>query len=92
MQQASQMLFVYISTLTAQSYADLSKVKTYAKKATALYAKLEAAGEKVESFNQEEDAFDWERTQYPARTDAVSTLAPYRKLYDTVVDFDTKYE
>lgn len=71
---------------------DLSKVKHYQKKAQQLNKKLEETGDKIDGFNREEDAFDWDRTQYPKRIQGLSTLAPYLKLYDAIVEFDTKYQ
>eukprot|EP00117_Sycon_ciliatum_P025270 scpid3533/ scgid21010/ Dynein heavy chain 7, axonemal; Axonemal beta dynein heavy chain 7; Ciliary dynein heavy chain 7; Dynein heavy chain-like protein 2; hDHC2 len=72
------------------TFDDLKKMKLYVKKASALQAKLDTAAEKAEQFNQEEDAFDWERTQYPERIEAANTLAPYVKLFDTIHNFDVK--
>lgn len=54
--------------------------------------KLEAAQEKIEAFNNEEDLFEWDRTQYPQRSQLVNKFEPYVKLYDTVVDFQQKYQ
>ena len=46
----------------------------------------------IDGFNSEEDAFDWERTQYPLKSKLSNTLDPYLKLYTTIVDFQTKTE
>ena len=54
--------------------------------------RLEAAAEKVEQFNAEEEAYEWELSHYPLRKDLDNTLAPYLKLYDTTVEFNTKHK
>ena len=83
---------LFWSVVLSKTFGDLSKVKQYQRKAQALNKRLEETGDKVEGFNREEDAFDWERTQYPNRLKALSTLAPYLKLYDAIVEFETKNE
>ena len=55
-------------------------------------SRLEEALEKIEGFNAEEDAFDWERSQYPLRNKLVNTLEPYHKLYSTIIEFQDKHE
>ncbi len=72
------------------SFGDLEEIQRYLKKSQALHAKLEEATEKIEGFNLEEDAFDWERSQYPLRSQLVKTLDPYRNLFKTVTDFEEK--
>ena len=46
----------------------------------------------VEQFNIEEEAFDWEVTTYPVRKKVLDVLTPYLKLYETTVEFQTKYK
>ena len=74
------------------SFGDLQEIKRYLKKAQALHARLEEAAEKIEGFNLEEDAFDWDRSQYPLRRQLVKTLDPYLNLFKTVTDFEAKNE
>ena len=64
----------------------------YQKKAQSLSKKLEIAQEKIDSFNNEEDLFEWDRTQYPMRNKLVNKFEPYVKLYDTIVEFEEKYQ
>jgi len=71
---------------------DLQEINRYNKKADALRVRLEEATEKIEGFNQEEDAFDWERSQYPIKSKLVKVLDPYLNLYKTIVDFQTKHK
>lgn len=75
-----------------ESFGDLEDVARYQKKAQGLGKKLEGAQEKIEAFNNEEDLFEWDRTQYPLRNKLVHKFEPYVKLYDTVVDFQEKYQ
>lgn len=74
------------------SFGDLQEVKRYQKKAQALEARLEEATEKIETFHAEEDAFEWDRSQYPLKNKLANTLAPYLKLYETIADFEKKHE
>ena len=53
---------------------------------------MEEAQTKIEGFNMEEDAFEWQRTQYPLKSQLVNTLEPYQKLYGTILEFNTKHE
>ncbi|XP_078488802.1 dynein axonemal heavy chain 7 isoform X2 [Ciona intestinalis] len=73
-------------------FSDLNEVNRYLKKAQALSARLETAAEKIEQFNAEEEAYGWETSQYPVRKALVSTVTPYLKLYETTVEFNTKYK
>jgi dynein heavy chain len=73
-----------------ETFGDVMEISRYLKKAQTLHSKLEEAQTKIEGFNAEEDAFDWERSQYPLRNKLVNTLAPYHKLYETIVEFQEK--
>jgi len=53
---------------------------------------LEAAAEKIEQFNSEEEAYGWETSQYPLRKSLVNTVTPYLKLYETTVEFNNKHK
>ena len=64
----------------------------YHKKAQALKVRLEEAQVKIDGFNMEEDAFEWQRSQYPLKSKLVSTLEPYQKLYVTIMEFNRKHE
>jgi dynein heavy chain len=68
---------------------DLTK---YYKKAQQLEQKLNAANERIEQFNAEEEAFGWELTQYPLRLQAYNSLQPYLKLYEIGVEFTNKHK
>lgn len=46
----------------------------------------------VQSFNDEEEAFGWDVTAYPQRQQLLNTLTPFRKLYETTVEFQNKYK
>lgn len=48
--------------------------------------------ERIEQFNEEEAAFNFELSQYPLRKQIYDKLAPYKKLYDNSTDFINKHE
>lgn len=50
------------------------------------------AAEKIEAFNQEEEAFGWQTTTYPLRMQTINVLKPYLQLYEYTVDFNNKYK
>ncbi|WAR10683.1 DYH7-like protein [Mya arenaria] len=74
------------------SYGDMSEIQKYLRKAQALNNKLDQAAEKVEAFNNEEEAFGWQTTAYPQRQTIMNTLKPYLNLYETTVEFNNKYK
>ena len=75
-----------------ETFSDLQDIKRYSKKADALHGRLEEAAERIEGFNVEEEAFEWERSHYPLRNKLVKVLDPYLNLYKTIVEFQTKNE
>ena len=64
----------------------------YYKKAQSLEQKLTLANERIEQFNQEEEAFGWELTQYPLRLQTFNGLQPFLKLYEIGVEFTNKHK
>ncbi|XP_039210552.1 dynein heavy chain 7, axonemal isoform X3 [Crotalus tigris] len=73
------------------SYGDIQEVNRYLKKAQALNTKLDAAADKIDQFNVEEEAYGWLTSQYPQRKKIQDTLKPYLQLYELTVEFNTKY-
>ncbi|XP_052080869.1 dynein axonemal heavy chain 7-like isoform X1 [Mytilus californianus] len=73
------------------TYGDLNEINKYLKKSQNLDAKLQAAAEKIEAFNNEEEAFGWNTTQYPQRQTILNTLKPYLNLYEMTVEFQNKH-
>jgi dynein heavy chain len=67
-------------------------VPKYLKKAEALQAKLDEGLQRIESFNTEEEAFEWDMSQYPLRHKIASELEPYLKLYQSINEFRTNYD
>ncbi|XP_041928965.1 dynein heavy chain 7, axonemal isoform X2 [Alosa sapidissima] len=74
------------------TFGDLSELNKYLKKAQSLNAKLEAASEKIEGFNMEEEAFGWPISQYPNRKNVHEALLPYLRLYETAMEFQTNHK
>jgi dynein heavy chain len=66
---------------------NLDEVSKYLKKAETLQGKLETGQQRIEEFNNEEEAFEWEISQYPQRTKLVQELDPFLKLYQTITEF-----
>ncbi|XP_067117728.1 dynein axonemal heavy chain 7 [Osmerus mordax] len=73
------------------TFGDLSELSKYLKKAQALNSKLDVAMEKIEGFNQEEEAFGWPMTQYPNRKKVQERLTPFLRLYETAADFQNHH-
>ncbi|KAG7467512.1 hypothetical protein MATL_G00154470 [Megalops atlanticus] len=71
------------------TFGDLAELNKYLKKAQALSAKLDTAMEKIEGFNQEEEAYDWPVSQYPQRKEIQDRLMPYLRLYETASEFQS---
>ncbi|XP_013208919.1 dynein heavy chain 7, axonemal [Microtus ochrogaster] len=74
-----------------QTFGDLQDVQRYLKKAQVLNGKLDAAADKIEQFNAEEEAFGWIPSVYPQRKKIQDGLNPYLRLYETAVEFSTKH-
>ncbi|XP_061547478.1 dynein axonemal heavy chain 7 isoform X6 [Phycodurus eques] len=74
------------------SFGDLEDLSKYLKKAQALNSKLDAAIERINEFNLEEEVFDWPSSQYPLRKKTQDKLTPFLRLYETSNDFLTHYE
>ncbi|XP_058156420.1 dynein axonemal heavy chain 7 [Dasypus novemcinctus] len=72
-------------------FGDLQDIQRYLKKAQILNGKLDLAAEKIEQFNAEEEAFGWLPSIYPQRKKIQDSLNPYLRLYETAVEFSTKY-
>lgn len=43
--------------------------------------------EKIDAFNEEEQAYGFELSQYPLRKQVYDKLVPYKKLYDNATGF-----
>lgn len=74
------------------SFGDMNEMVRYLKKAQALDERLEIAIAKIDAFNKEEEAFEWTLTDYPLRGETQNILKPYLKLYETAVEFNSKYK
>lgn len=84
--------YVRYNHLKQHSNTFMISYHRYLKKAQNLDAKLQAAFEKIEAFNVEEESFGWDSTQYPLRQQVLNTLKPYLSLYEMTVEFNNKYK
>lgn len=75
-----------------QYFGELDEIQKYLKRAQLLDAKLQAASDKADKFNKEEEMFEWETTNYPLRKQVSDKLAPYLRLYESACEFLEKRE
>ncbi|KAK2577836.1 hypothetical protein KPH14_001102, partial [Odynerus spinipes] len=75
-----------------QHWGNIDEIYRYQKKATSLENKMIAAMETIDRFNEEEQLFGWEMSQYPLRKKIADKLSPYKKLYDVACDFLTNHD
>ena len=59
-----------------QHFGDLEELPKYLKRAQTLDAKLQAAADKADKFNREEEMFGWETISYPLR----KQVCPFESL------------
>ena len=72
------------------SYGNVEELPKYMKKAQTLNTKLNLSKEKIQQFNMEEKAFQWELTNYPLWKATVEKLNPFLGLYETSMAFMNK--
>ena len=70
---------------------DVGEVPRYLKRAQALQAKMDSALDRIDEFNKEEEAFEWEQTTYPLRHKLVQELEPFLNLYKAIDAFRTQH-
>ncbi|XP_076618005.1 dynein axonemal heavy chain 7 isoform X2 [Colletes latitarsis] len=75
-----------------QYWGNLDEIYRYKKKADRLEEKLIAAMDTVDRFNEEEELFGWQVSQYPLRKVTADKLSSYKRLYDGACDFLTNYD
>ncbi|XP_076227546.1 dynein axonemal heavy chain 7 isoform X3 [Nomia melanderi] len=75
-----------------QYWGNVEEIYRYKKKADRLENKLIVAMNIIDRFNEEEELFGWELSQYPLRKKVADKLMPYKKLYDAACDFLTNYD
>lgn len=75
-----------------QYWGEIEEVFRYQQKAQVLEDRLIMAMDKIDKFNEEETAYGWEITQYPLRKQIADRLMPFKKLFDSICEYLTKYD
>ncbi|KAF0302990.1 Dynein heavy chain 7, axonemal [Amphibalanus amphitrite] len=75
-----------------EELGELPELPRYLKRAQGLEEKLQQALDKTTAINDEEEAFEWEVTNYPRRKEVADKLNPYLRLYTNGVEFSVKYD
>ncbi|XP_071441952.1 dynein axonemal heavy chain 7 [Hetaerina americana] len=92
-QKFSEELLLYDKQVEEfKEFGDLEELPQYLKKAQALDNKLQLGLERIDEFNADERAFQWEQSDYPLRKQVADKLSPFLKLYENSWTFITKHE
>ncbi|PBC30449.1 Dynein heavy chain 7, axonemal [Apis cerana cerana] len=75
-----------------QYWGNIEEIFRYRDKAIYLENKLITAMDTIDEFNEEEELFGWELSQYPLRKATADKLVPFKRLYDISCDFLNNYE
>ncbi|XP_026297252.1 dynein heavy chain 7, axonemal isoform X2 [Apis mellifera] len=75
-----------------QYWGNIDEIFRYRDKAIYLENKLITAMDTIDEFNEEEELFGWELSQYPLRKATADKLMPFKRLYDISCDFLNNYE
>ena len=78
---------VFENLVLCPCISHLKKTTFYFKTTSKLNAKLEAAAEKVEQFNIEEEGYGLEQSQYPKQREIFKKLQPFHQLYEQANNF-----
>ncbi|GFO05054.1 hypothetical protein PoB_003155900 [Plakobranchus ocellatus] len=73
------------------TFADVNQVESYDKIAIALQENLINAADQVAAFNEEEESFGFELSQYPQRMAAINKMKPYFSLFRECAQFNENY-
>ena len=68
----------------------IQKLLPFVFKKESVELKLFYYREKIDQFNMEETAFEWEQTNYPLMQATVDKLNPFLGLYETSMEFMNK--
>ncbi|XP_043799961.1 dynein axonemal heavy chain 7-like isoform X2 [Apis laboriosa] len=75
-----------------QYWGNIEEIFRYRDKAIYLENKLITAMDTIDEFNEEEELFGWELSQYPLRKATADKLMPFKRLYDISCEFLNNYE
>ncbi|XP_044576956.1 dynein axonemal heavy chain 7 [Cotesia glomerata] len=75
-----------------QYWGNVDEIFRYRKKATNLENRLVGAMNTIDEFNEEEQMYGWQMSEYPLRKKIADKLSPYKKFYDIACDFISQHE
>ena len=70
----------------------MDEMKTNVTRLNDLQQLLEAAQDELDGLNKEEELLEWEASEFPIITAMFASKQPYDQLWNTALNFHTKYE
>lgn len=70
----------------------LDEMKTNVDKLSEIQQQLDAARDELEGLNVEEELLEWQPSQFPQLQQMFVNKQPYDSLWNTALNFHTKYE
>jgi dynein heavy chain, axonemal len=80
----------YDQAVKFQDYGILSEINTYTKKIKDLETRITEIADSITKINQEEELLEWEKTPFARQVQTIELLDPYKKLWETALDFQTE--
>ncbi|KAI8904079.1 dynein heavy chain and region D6 of dynein motor-domain-containing protein [Gorgonomyces haynaldii] len=69
----------------------MAEVAEYVKKIQKLEQRMNELYETIMSINMEEELLEWEKTPFVKHQQTIDTLDPYKRLWETTLEFQTEY-
>lgn len=90
-QATEELLDVYDQVGKFQDFGIISELQEYLKKIRKIEENLLELQETIQRINVEEDLLGWDKTPFETYQESTDLLEPYRKLWETVSNFQTVY-
>ncbi|XP_077979573.1 dynein axonemal heavy chain 3-like isoform X2 [Glandiceps talaboti] len=81
-----------VDSFRKKEIMSMDEMKSNVEQLNNLQKKLEDARDELDSINKEEELLEWEPTQFPILQQMFSLKLPYDQLWNTALNFHTKYE